>query len=38
MRYTIDADENKYFCAILSDDVEYDSDKQTVRVEKKMMY
>ena len=34
MRYIIDADENKYFCAILSDDVEYDFDKQAVRVEK----
>lgn len=34
MRYIIDADENKYFCAILSDDKEYDFDKQAVRVEK----
>lgn len=34
MRYIIDTDENKYFCAILSDDVEYDFDKQAVRVEK----
>lgn len=34
MRYMIDADENKYFCAILSDDKEYDFDKQAVRVEK----
>lgn len=34
MRYIIDTDENKYFCAILSDDVEYNFDKQAVRVEK----
>lgn len=34
MRYIIDVDENKYFCAILSDDKEYDFDKQAVRVEK----
>ena len=34
MRYIIDVDENKYFCAILSDDVEYDFDKRAVRVEK----
>lgn len=34
MRYIIDADENKYFCAILSDDKEYDFDRQAVRVEK----
>lgn len=34
IKYMIDADENKYFCAILSDDKEYDFDKQAVRVEK----
>ena len=34
MRYIIDTDENNYFCAILSDDVEYNFDKQAVRVEK----
>lgn len=34
MRYMIDADMDKYFCAILSDDKEYDFDKQAVRVEK----
>ena len=34
MRYIIDVDENKYFCTILSDDKEYDFDKQAVRVEK----
>lgn len=33
MRYIIDADENRYFCVILSDDKEYDFDKQAVRVE-----
>lgn len=34
MRYIIDVDENKYICAILSDDKEYDFDKQAVRAEK----
>ena len=34
MRYIIDANENKYFCVILSNDKEYDFDKQAVRVEK----
>lgn len=34
MRYMIDADMDKYFCVILSDDKEYDFNKQAVRVEK----
>lgn len=34
MRYMIDADMDKYFCAILSDDKEYDFNKQAVRMDK----
>ena len=34
IRYIIDADENKYICAILSDGKEYDFNKQAVRVDR----
>lgn len=34
MRYIIDVDENKYICAILSDDKEYDFDKKIIRAER----